>query len=450
MTAEAIPLADQRADDPESGAGWGITAHRPPGDYTLVAALQPHIYVEAARGLHEKVRPGMVYWMETERVEANAKAGLVHASPKRACGWWEDAHRVLGVEPGADVAEPYAAGPSDGALRIASGCGYDPGSAAFRFHSAINEHTKHAMAFVRWGDNNPHCSLRQYDGVNDLWAVRDAVQRADVLHNHVGYWLLNNTGVRQRDDQLLVRHYHGSAKNGRSNLEPLFDKAKRAVVLGARLQLIAEAASFDLPMEWCPIPMPVARYRAWRDRVRREMQWEPLVGPATPARPFVVAHTPTNMRIKGTDVFRRVMQTLRDRKVPVASRLIHGVSLREAIARQAASDATFDSFWLGIQGSGLQAAAMEMPVVAGDHDNRVLYEVEFGAVPYTFANDEAALADQIERLAMDPTYRSTEASRVARYAESVHDYAAVARRYEATLARALGRPDVLTHPSHHV
>jgi hypothetical protein len=299
-------------------------------------ALQRHVYVEPARQICEKVSPGMMYWMEAHRVRNNEAAGLVHASPRRLCSWWQEPDRVLGVpEELLGDEQPMYSEQTAGALKIISGCGYDPGSAAFRLHSAINEETKHAMAFVRWGDNNPHCSLRQLDAQKDSWALRDAVEQADVLHNHVAYWLLNNTGLAQQSHQLLIRHYHGSRRNGLTNLEPMFDKAKNALLLGARLQLVAEAASFGLSMEWSPIPMPVRRYEALRDRVRQQEDWVPLEGVATEARPFVVAHTPTNMAIKGTDVFRRVMSSLRARGVPVVMRLIHGVSLGEALSRQA-------------------------------------------------------------------------------------------------------------------
>jgi hypothetical protein len=245
---------------------------------------------------------------------------------------------------------------------------------------------------------------------------------------------------------LLVRHYHGSQQNGRTNLEPLFDKAKQALVFGARLQLCEEGKQFDLPMKWSPIPMPVARYRQLRDRVRKAHGWVPLEGEATEDRPLYVSHTPTNTRLKGSDVFRKAVLRLQGRGVPIRMDQIHGVSLREALERQALTDCTFDSFWLGIQGSGLQMAAMQGAVVAGDADNRHIYQRRIGQVPYTFANDEQALMDVLERLAMDPTFRASEAKRVATYCTDYHDGAVVARLYERDLAEALGRPEVLTDP----
>lgn len=424
---------------------WGMTSLKPEGDYTLVVAIARHVYREPARNVDERVFPGMQYWMETSRVERNMEAGLVHPAGAQEMDWWNGAKRILAVE---DCnARPFATASSPGALKIIAGTGYDPGSAAFRLHTAINEHSKHTSAFVRWGDTNPHCSLRQLDALQDVYAVRDAVISADVLHNHIAYFLLNNTGIAPREGQLIVRHYHGSAQGDRTNLEPHFDRVKQALLLGARLQLCEEGkVKFGLEMDWSPIPMPINRYRRLRDATRAANNWLQLDGAATSKRPLRIAHTPTNMKIKGTDVLRGVIKRLQARHVPVELDLIHGVTLREALERQALCDVTFDSFWLGIQGSGLQAGAMEMPVIAGDEENRQIYLRRIGRVPYTFANDEDSLSETVERFAVDPAYREEEAAKVADYVLAYHDYPVVAAMYERTLARALNRPDVLTDP----
>src|SRR5574340_745955 len=110
----------------------------------------------------------------------------------------------------------------------------------------------------------------------------------------------------------------------------------------------------------------------------------------------------------------------------------------------ATCDILFDSFWLGIQGSGLEAAAMGLPVVAGDADVAALYKQHVGEVPYTVALDELQLQRQLERLAVDAEYRASEAARAHAYVLAVHDYAAVGARYEAMLAAALKRPEILT------
>jgi hypothetical protein len=439
-------VRDQQGVESErSTEGWGLGNEKPNGPYTLVVALERHIYMERERKIDQRMLPGMHYWMLNDRVERNQNAGLVHPINHIKFDWWTAEGRVLGVEGG--LLQPRSTKPSDGSIKIVQGCGYDPGSAVFRFHSAVNEHTKHSSVFIRWEDTNPYCSLRQYDAHRDATAVRQSVMEADVLHNHVAYYLQNNTKIQPQPHQLLVRHYHGSATGGRTNLEPIFDQAKQAVLFGARLQLCEEGKDkFQLEMHWSPIPVPVLRYRALRDRVRKERGWVPLEGVATKERPLVVAHTPTNSKIKGTDAYRAAIQKLQKRKVPIVADHIHGVKLGEAIERQALADVMFDSFWLGIQGSGLQAGAMQIPVVAGDPDNRVIYQRRIGQVPYTFANTEQELMEVLERMAMDPDFRTTEANRTAQYVQDYHDYAVVGAMYERSLSQVMGRPDILTQP----
>jgi len=420
MAAETVSVMPARRSASEAGGQSSGSALA-----ITVIAVERHKY----DGL--LYFPGQSYQMAPHRIAANVAAGLVMAPGTTPVHWWDAPGRVIAAETGSDVA-PRATRQGLGALRIVQGVGYDPGSAAFRHHSAVNEMTHHASAFVRWGHSNPHCDLRQYDGDADLATVRELVHQADVLHCHVNYMLLSNTGMRPRAEQLVIRHYHGSRPEGKTWLERHLDEAHRAVVVGARLSHVAE---WD-KIQWLPIPIPIARYAALRE----------ARAPAEGAR-FRVAHSPTKREYKGTGVFLGVVDRLQRRGVPVEAVLIERQQLRDALAMKAACDAVFDSFWLGIQGSGLEGAAMGLPVIAGDPDVAQLYKQHVGHVPYTYAQDELQLQRQIERLAMDAEYRAEEAARVHRYVVAFHDYAAVAARYEQMLAVALKRPEIVTPTS---
>ncbi|MES2524044.1 MAG: glycosyltransferase [Gemmatimonadota bacterium] len=440
---EAISLPEYIAGRDEALAGEQsrVLGEAPEG-HALVVAVSRFRYMDLTREVNDLMLPGQQFYMDASRVEANVANGLVHVPHATRLDWWNAAGRILAAEPADDV-HPLATEPTEGALKIVAGVGYDPGAAAFRLHTAINETTKHTSAFVRYGHSNPHCDLRQYDSVVDGAIIRDAVLEADVIHCHVATWLINNTGLRPRPEQLLIKHYHGSAQHG-SHLEPMLDRAMGVTVLGARLSLVAEAKTEGLDMHWSPIPVPVQRYRALRDAVRQEAGWTPLEGAATTARPLRIAHSPTNEMIKGSSVLRDVVHQLQKQGVPVEVEWIRGVSLEESLRRKALCDVAFDSFWLGIQGSGLEAGAMELPVIAGDSDVRGLYNELLDYCPYTFANDAAELSEAIEAFAMDAGVRAFSSQKVARYVEQYHDYAAVADRYERTLAKVLGRDDVLT------
>ena len=123
----------------------------------------------------------------------------------------------------------------------------------------------------------------------------------------------------------------------------------------------------------------------------------------------------------------------------------------DALAMKADADLTFDSFWLGIQGSGLEAGAMGQMVVAGDADVKMLYEQsEVGRCPYTFAGDRRELTEVIERAVVDQEYHTAQAKLVSKYVLKYHDYAAVAKRYERVISDAMKRPDVITKRARHV
>lgn len=374
-----------------------------------------------------------------DRRELHALVSRDEAWIPAPADWWSARGRVLTVEPGTPA--PCAIAPSPGSLRIAQGCAYDPGNAVYRYHSAFNEHTKHSSAFIRFGGSNPHQCPLHIDGKADLERARRFVYSADVVHHHVDYYLSNaGMGPRPRRGQLLIRHYHGSVPGGAEKQHAIVHRRRDdllgAELLGARLTLCALRPN---RMHWLPIPVPVARYAAMRPTERRR-------------GPFRIAHSPTRAAYKGTQTFLEVCDRLNARGLSVEPVLI-GMTREltsdpkthaEALRMKADCDAVFDSFWLGIQGSGLEGGAMGLPVIAGDPDVAGLYVDAIGHVPYTWANDARALEGMIERMILERDFYEQEATRVSSYVRRYHDYPRVAERYEQILCQALGRSDVRT------
>jgi hypothetical protein len=356
--------------------------------------------------------------------------------------WWGADGRILAAEP--CEARSHSLEQSDGALRIVQGCAYDPGNAAYRFHTAINETTKHASAFARWGHTNPFCDLRQIDGETRPNDARAAVYHADVIHSHADYWMQKQTKPalrwKARPEQLLIRHYHGTrwdklASTGCARdkqwpmLNMLEDDIAGATLVGARLTLCEVRPG---RIQWLPIAVPVKRYRALVPKERRP-------------GPFRIAHSPTVAKYKGTADLIAAVDAVRAKGLKVDLIMIEGKQHGKALEMKADADLTFDSFWLGIQGSGLEAASMGQMVVAGDESVRDLYVAsEVGSCPYTFANDRAQLTEVIERAITDNLWYAGETTRVARYVKKYHDYASVARRYENIIAKVMNRPEVVT------
>jgi glycosyltransferase involved in cell wall biosynthesis len=349
-----------------------------------------------------------------------------------AVDFWA-ADRALYVEPG--DWKPMADSQSGSALKIVAGTGYDPGNAAYRFHNALTECTPHGTAFVRYmrPKNNPYDCPVHVDAGKDMARVRALILEADVVHCHIDPVLTQNAGLprRPRAGQIVIRHYHGTQFAGAHQradadqwpmLSATQDDAVGYVLVGARLQVCALRPG---RIQWLPITVPCSRYAAMaKDRSPRE------------GRPFRVAHSPTLSRIKGTAEFRKAIARLRKRGIAIEAVMIEGKSHLQALQLKATADACFDSFALGIQGSGLEAAAMGQPVIAGDSRVKELHEAEVGYCPYTFAGDQGALEAALERLALDPAFYAAESTRVSSYCLQYHDYPVVAARYERILKEA--------------
>jgi hypothetical protein len=315
----------------------------------------------------------------------------------------------------------YSAAESRDGPRVLALTHFDPGAAAYRYHSAANTAPGGRSAFVRYGHDNPHCDLRQWDGQADRRTVERLFDEADVIHVHMDYATLTQLPRWPSPQHLLVRHYHGASIN---TLDPIVntdeDRQHGAVQIGARLY----HRRFSKTMHWLPIPVPVRDY-ATLARLRADQR--DRSGRAEVVR---IAHSATNWRIKGSVALQHAVMALQQKGLPVELVSISNVTHGIALAMKATCDITFDSFWLGIQGSGLEGAAMGHAVIAGDPDVKAEYEnSEVGYCPYTYARDFEELIPVLERLVVDPAYRAAEAARVNRYVREWHDYPIVGRRY---------------------
>lgn len=303
--------------------------------------------------------------------------------------------------------------------RLLQLAGYDPGLACYRYHSAFNTVGDGVSAFARYEHTNPRGDLRQWDIEDERANVQELCATADVILCHSDYSALDVLEARPRSDQLVMRVYHGSVAR-RPELEKEVvrnreDDAAGAVQIGARLYFQA----FSARMHWLPIAVPVADYAALVAQHKG----------TNDGKTFIVGHSPTMRAIKGTTALEFVVQALRNKGVNIALLNIEGKSHADALAMKARCDVFFDSFFLGIQGSGLEAACMGQAVVAGDVIARDEYIAAIGYCPYTFASTPEELGAQLERLAVDAEYRSAEAWRVKQYVMEHHDYPAVGRQF---------------------
>lgn len=395
-----------------------------------VRSLRPHTDHNG-----NMVPPGVVYDTPDQRareIAGHGYAELLNAAnvrPNEPARWEHEHGRLLSPFGWESAYRPaVTAGTPPRVLQLTR---YDPGAAAYRYHSAFNTAPGGTSVFARYGHENPMCDLRQYDGERNAGQVQQFFATADVVHVHMDYNTLEQTLRRwpDRERQLLVRHYHGSqspvAPKETWLVQNELDEQVGAVQVGARLY----HNRFSERMHWLPIPMPVQDYAALRQRL-----WKPI--DARPNRCVRIAHSPTHPRIKGTIALETIVQDLRAKGLLIELVMIHGKSHGEALAIKATCDITFDSFWLGIQGSGLEAACMSQAVIAGDSEVKAEYEREMGECPYSFAKDATELPEVLERLVVDVDHRMREAARVMDYVVQYHDYPAVGARYWAVLEAA--------------
>ena len=378
-------------------------------------------------GLFDLMHPeAAAAWRKTQRVGLTDRS-LVCDAKTAAYLWNAPGRRLM---PGALTSVYEVADPTPDAIRVLQLTQYDPGSSVYRYHSAANTVPGVVSALVRWGYANPHCHLRQWDGDLHRRTVELLAMTADVIHVHMDWRTLSqDLKYALRANQRAAITYHGSVLPGdeaRVFVDHATDDRMGAVQFGAR----PYHGRFGVT-RYLPIPVPVRDYaKLARDYVRGE--W------------FRIAHSPTKREIKGTQALLDAVQWLRDTEgLKVEVVLIEGMNHADALVVKASCDATFDSFWLGMQGSGIEGAAMVQPVIAGDREAAAeAAALNGGQCPWTFADDRYQLIDVIRRLATDWQFYIDEAERVHGYVRRVHDYVAVGTRYRDYLTEALhGAPD---------
>lgn len=423
---------------PAEGAG-SVSGFTPPASAPPSLPLAEAPIVNEVRGEVEvfALSPCIIAGVRRERYERfripaarkrDLTAGGLLLSERTASALWRTSRgRILAPEgiPSTVTAAPLTERP----LRVLQLTHYDPGASVYRYHSAANATPGIVSALVRFGDTNPHCSHRQWDGYRDLAQVKALLLTADVIHCHMDLrCLFHDLRSSPLAHQRLARTYHGSVLPGdttRRLVEHEVDRRNRAIVFGARPYHLRPG--MDVP-HWLPIPMPCADYATLAEG--RE--------PVSVRRPFRVAHSPTNRAIKGTEAFVAAIESLKAEGIAIEAVMIEGMEHGAALRLKATCDATFDSFFLGMQGSGLEAAAMGQPVLAGDPEaQRDLLKLGI-PVPWTVADDAAQLRAQLHRLACEPGYAEAEARRVNAYVRSHHDYAIVGAKYRDILAAEVG------------
>lgn len=412
---------------PYLDVGWiryGAPIYRRDQDIPRVIRWRP--------GLHYRGRHHWVFDGDGQLVKTNQLGGqgLVHRllpirfentrgdRRPRARKWRAQVHRGRqAVQEGRRT--PGA--PTSGwePLRILNLAPIDPGAAVHRFHAAVNLTTPHESIYGLWRRDWIRPPF-QYHGAADAGALMDASRGADVFHFHRDPRVGARWGIGTPRRQVVVFHHHGTPFRRKPGY---FNRLRADLRLVSNLELL----QYGPDLHYLPNPVPVGTYQLL---ARGKPAWDD--------RPFRIGHSPTWRGRKGTDELLEVVGALRGRGYEIELELIEKVPLRESLEAKARCHAFFDSFWLGIQCSGLEAAAMGLPTIAGDPDVRRGFEEWRGEAPYVFAGDQGELEARLVDLLDRRGYYYRAASTVFEYVRGHHDYPAVAARYLDLLDDAVG------------
>ena len=310
-------------------------------------------------------------------------------------------------------------------LRILHVGPFDAGHAVHRLHTAINTTTPHHSDMAVGAEPHPCQPPKQYDLHAPM--LPQLVEQADIIHHHV-LRLGNRVVEAPIEGKPMVMHHHGTEYRRDPERWNQEDTDRNALRLVSNVELL----QYGENLHFLPNPVPVAQYRAL---AKNKPRWD--------GKTLRVAHSPTKPEIKGTQAFTAVCEKLRKQDVNVEPVLIHGKTLRESLEIKATCHAVFDSFDLGMQCSGLEGAAMGLPVVAGDTGCVSRWMDLYGYCPYVYAGDAGELEWFLKQLIDREDFYESAAKVGLEHVAQHHDYGAVTGYYLELLDTHFGWREAL-------
>lgn len=298
-------------------------------------------------------------------------------------------------------------GPSKG-LRIGMFTWYDPAGVGWHLKQAINKTTPHLATYFR-ELNNYIKYPEQFHTIRDRALALEVIKKSDVIHCHLGFEYADRVGFNEKAKYSI--HYHGT--KFRRDAKTYQEKAasRSAIQFCSNLEL----TNYGKDINYLENPIPFDEYNN-------------MINGRAPGKVFKIAHSPTKRSNKGTAIFLKAIEALKKKEYQIEAILIEKKSHKEALEMKVKADACFDSFWLGMQMSGLESACFEQPVLAGDELIRDKMIELYGYCPYTFVTEDT-LEEQICNLINYKQYYKSEQERVTEHVKKYHDYGPVAKKY---------------------
>jgi glycosyltransferase involved in cell wall biosynthesis len=146
----------------------------------------------------------------------------------------------------------------------------------------------------------------------------------------------------------------------------------------------------------------------------------------TKSHPFVVAHSPTSRKLKGTRFVIEAVESLKKRGLNMEARLIEGMNYQKALQEYISADIAVDQLLIGAYGQvTVEMMALGVPVICYVRDNVLpLYP----SPPPIISADPYNLAEVLEYYYHNPEELEPFHSRGLEYVAQHHDADAVARQ----------------------
>jgi hypothetical protein len=228
---------------------------------------------------------------------------------------------------------------------------------------------------------------------------------------------------RPRPHKPVVIQHHGS----------MFRTDHRHLMRSAReLNAVSLVSTIDLlryapgELEWLPIPHDLEALAAVRASATRDPD------------KIVIHHSPTNRKIKDTDLFEKVGDALMAKYPHVEARVVEKMPWAENVALKAEADIVYDQLNLGWGNNSLEAWAMGIPVVAGVKDpvtRDLMHSIVGRKLPIQEA-DAGTLYSVLEQLVLSASLRTEAGQRGLRYVRRWHDHERVVGRLVSAYERA--------------
>lgn len=295
-------------------------------------------------------------------------------------------------------------------MKILNVCHQDYAGVGISLTDAVNQYTNHEARHLC---EKPHHFGYKTDIVSTNPShIRTWVKWADVVNCHVYARPLARAGLKPPLPNLIMTQ-HG--RHFRLHAEKCHADNKR---WGAKRTLCTTIDLTRNGAEWIPTAIPQEKLLAMK-----------RPGGDLP----VVCQTPSNPIRKDTAKIVRMFETRKD----MCLRIVHHTRHARALTMVASAHILIDRFDLGLGVSGLEAAAMGIPVIAGapkKYEDEIIRHV--GYLPYYKAS-LSTLVEAVDNLLSDQNLYQEYAERSFEYIRTFHDFPVVAERYVAICEEVL-------------